>query len=115
MYESKNKKLASKKVFFMRFFLNLTVGAIVLGICLLMGMLGYHYFESLSWIDSYVNAAMILSGMGPVNELKTDAGKIFAGTYALFSGIIFLVFMTIIFIPIFHRFYHEFHLEKDRP
>ena len=76
-------------------------------------MWGYHYYEGMSWIDAYVNASMILSGMGPVQELKTDAGKFFAGTYALFSGIIFLFFMAVIFAPVFHRFYHQFHLKDD--
>ena len=77
-----------------------------------MGMIGYHYFEKMSWIDAYVNAAMILSGMGPVAELKTDTGKIFAGSYALFSGIVFLVVMALILAPALHRFLHKFHIEE---
>lgn len=75
-------------------------------------MAGYHYYESMSWVDAYVNAAMILSGMGPVNPLQTDAGKIFAGSYALFSGIVFLVVIAVIFAPVIHRFLHKFHLEE---
>jgi hypothetical protein len=78
---------------------------------LLIGMIGYHVLESMSWVDSFVNASMILSGMGPVGELKTTAGKIFAGCYALFSGVAFLTSIGLIFAPVFHRFLHKFHLE----
>lgn len=77
-------------------------------------MIGYHYFENMSWIDAYVNAAMILSGMGPVSPLNTDAGKIFAGTYALFSGILFLVIMAIMFAPVVKLFLHKFHMQEGK-
>ncbi|MDP2037108.1 MAG: hypothetical protein Q8L04_06965 [Ignavibacteria bacterium] len=81
-------------------------------IALLMGVFGYHFFEDIGWIDSLLNASMILGGMGPVTELKTDAGKIFASFYALFSGIVFLVTVGIIFAPIVHRFLHKLHIDK---
>lgn len=84
---------------------------VIILISLLIGMYGYHFFEKMPWVDAYENAAMILSGMGPAEELKTEGGKIFAGTYALFSGIIFLFVMAIIFAPIFKRFLHKFHME----
>lgn len=77
-------------------------------------MSGYHHFEKMSLVDSYVNAAMILSGMGPVSALQTTDGKIFAGTYALFSGIIFLFVMALIFAPIVRRFLHKFHMEEGK-
>ena len=80
---------------------------------LLIGMVGYHFLESLSWIDSLLNASMILGGMGPVNPLQTDAGKIFASFYALYSGIILLASVGILVTPIFHRFMHRFHLELE--
>jgi hypothetical protein len=76
---------------------------------LFVGMLGYYYFEHLSWPDAFVNAAMILSGMGPLNPLNTTAGKIFAGCYALYSGLIFIVILGIILAPIIHRFFHKLH------
>lgn len=76
-------------------------------------MCGYHYFEKLSWLDSFLNAAMILGGMGPVNVLHTRAGKIFAGCYALFSGIVFLAVAGLLFAPLVHRLLHRFHLEYD--
>lgn len=78
----------------------------------MLGVLGYHFFEDIGWIDSLLNASMILGGMGPVTELKTDAGKIFASFYALFSGIVFLVTVGIIFAPIVHRFLHKLHIDK---
>jgi hypothetical protein len=80
---------------------------------LVIGILGYHYLESLSWIDSLLNASMILGGMGPVNGLQTTAGKIFASFYALYSGIILLASVGLWVTPIFHRFIHRFHLEIE--
>jgi hypothetical protein len=80
----------------------------------MIGIIGYHYFEDMGWIDSLLNASMILGGMGPVNSLYTDSGKIFASIYALFSGIIFLVTVGIIIAPAVHRFLHRLHIdEKD--
>lgn len=80
---------------------------------LAVGMLGYHYLESLSWIDSLLNASMILGGMGPVNPLQTNAGKIFASFYALYSGIVLLASVGVLAAPVFHRFMHRFHLELE--
>jgi len=74
---------------------------------------GYHCLEQLPWIDAFLNAAMILSGMGPVATLQTNAGKLFAGCYALFSGIALITILGIIFAPVVHRFLHKFHLEDE--
>lgn len=98
-------------LFIRKFVRSLIVGAIMILLSLGIGILGYSYYENMSFVDAYVNAAMILSGMGPVSELKTDAGKIFAGSYALFSGIFFLVIIAITFSPLIHRFLHKFHME----
>ena len=78
-----------------------------------IGILGYRLLEGFSWIDSTLNAAMILGGMGPVNELHTTAGKIFASCYALFSGVVFLVSVGVLLAPIVHRLLHQFHLKSD--
>ncbi|CAN5404676.1 hypothetical protein BH10PSE19_BH10PSE19_19650 [soil metagenome] len=75
-------------------------------------MLGYHHYEKMTWVEAYVNAAMILSGMGPVSTMTTSAGKIFAGSYALFSGLAFIVIVGVIFGPIVHRWFHKFHLDS---
>jgi hypothetical protein len=77
------------------------------------GIIGYHYFENLSWIDAFANAAMILSGMGPLTTLQTESGKLFAGCYALFSGLAFIVIIGVVFAPVVHRFLHKFHLESE--
>ncbi|MEJ5304976.1 MAG: hypothetical protein WHV63_03440 [Ignavibacteria bacterium] len=82
-------------------------------VSLLIGMMGYHFFESLNWIDAFINAAMILGGMGPVEIPQTNGGKIFAGFYALYSGIIFLVAIGVIFAPVFHRMFHLFHWKEN--
>jgi hypothetical protein len=79
-----------------------------------IGILGYHVFEGFSWIDSTLNAAMILGGMGPVDTLHTDTGKLFASFYALFSGIVFLVAVGVLIAPILHRLLHQFHLQAEK-
>ena len=107
-------KLPPRHLFLKKLLFNILLGFFIMAISLILGMMGYHYFEKMSLIDAYVNAAMILSGMGPLSPLETASGKIFAGTYALFSGIIFLVVIAIIFAPVGHRFLHKFHLEEDR-
>jgi len=78
-----------------------------------IGILGYHYTEGLTWIDSLQNAAMILAGEGPVDHVGTRAGKLFASGYALFSGVAFLTTVALLFAPVIHRFLHRFHLELD--
>lgn len=78
-----------------------------------IGMIGYHFIEHLPWLDAFVNAAMILSGMGPLAPLETPAGKFFAGCYALFSGLLFITVAGIILAPIGHRLLHKFHLEAE--
>lgn len=77
------------------------------------GMCGYRYFEGMSWVDAFVNAAMILSGMGPVSVLETRGGKIFAGCYALYSGLAVIIATGLILAPVVHRLMHRFHLEAD--
>ena len=101
-------------IFLRRLARSLAYGLFLILLSLLIGMYGYHHLENMSWIDSYANAAMILSGMGPLEPLKTDAGKIFAGTYALFSGVLFLVIIAVIFAPVVHHFLHKFHLDDDK-
>lgn len=77
-------------------------------------MLGYHVLEGLSWIDSFLNASMLLSGMGPMMEPKTYGGKLFAGLYALYSGLVIIMVAGITFAPVVHRLFHRFHLETDQ-
>ena len=105
--------LLPKAVFYERLKRNLLVGIGILSCSLLMGILGYHYFEGLAWLDSLLNASMILSGMGPVNAVTTVPGKLFASFYALFSGVAFITTMAVTFAPVVHRFLHKFHLETE--
>ena len=84
----------------------------LIGISLLGGMCGYHFFEGLSWIDAFANASMILSGMGPLDAPKTDGGKIFAGCYALYSGLALILAAGLILAPMAHRILHRFHVES---
>lgn len=92
---------------------NLLVSVMVLGLCLLAGILGYHYTDGIAWIDSLHNASMILSGMGPVVEIKSESGKIFSSLYALFSGVVFITNIGIILTPIIHHIVHRFHLDDE--
>ena len=114
MYERHKQPLASRKIFLRRVRRNIIVAAGVLFISLGIGVLGYHFLEDLSWIDSLLNASMILGGMGPVSPLQTVAGKLFASFYALYSGVILLASVGILATPIFHRFMHRFHLAEDK-
>ncbi len=111
-FEHKNEPLLPRDLFVKRIVKHLLLGAITIFFSLMIGIIGYHYFGGLSWIDSLLNASMILGGMGPVNELHTDSGKIFASLYALFSGIIFLVTVGIIIAPAVHRFLHRLHIDE---
>lgn len=87
-------------------------GCISICIALYIGMLGYHFYEHMNWVDSFSNASMILSGMGPLTPLVTTSGKIFAGCYALFSGLAFIVLVGMMFAPIIHLFFLKIHIES---
>ena len=114
MYEHHKQPLAKRSVFVRRLALNAILGTALLLFSLGIGMIGYHFLEGLSWIDSLLNASMILGGMGPVNPLRTVAGKIFASFYALYSGVVLLASVAVLAAPIFHRFLHRFHLAEDK-
>jgi len=111
IFESLNQKPLPTNLFIGRL-ARYILAATLLVICALgIGILGYHLFENFSLIDSFLNASMILGGMRPVNEIHTEVGKLFAGMYALFSGLVFLVAVGLIIAPIFHRILHKFHFE----
>ena len=99
--------------FLRRFARNFIYAAMVVGSALAIGMAGYAHFEGLSGVDAFLNASMILSGMGPVATLNTTGGKIFAGCYALFSGLIVVATTGILFVPVLHRVLHHFHAADD--
>jgi hypothetical protein len=114
MYEPRHAPLISRAKFYARLRRHLLLGAGVLVISLGLGMIGYRLFENLGWVDAFANASMILSGMGPLDPLKTSAGKVFAGLYSLFSGVVFLTTVGFFLLPIVHRLLHKFHLEPTR-
>jgi hypothetical protein len=89
------------------------IAAVLVGAALTFGAWGYHYFEGRPWLDAFLNAAMILTGMGPVDKVQTDGGKVFAIGYALLSGVIFLTVFAVLLGPVFHRFLHRFHLDFE--
>ena len=113
MYEHHKQPLAKQSVFVRRLMWNGMIGLLLLAFSLGIGVLGYHFLEGLSWIDSLLNASMILGGMGPVAPLQTTAGKLGASLYALYSGVILLASVGILVTPIFHRFLHRFHLAEN--
>jgi hypothetical protein len=113
MYEHRSKPLLPRRQFYSRLVRSFQMGAIIVVFSLALGMGGYHFLENMPWIDAFANACMILSGMGPLGELKTSPGKIFAGCYALYSGLALITTIGVVFAPVFHRFIHKFHLEAE--
>ena len=111
MFERRSDPLLARAKFFKRLINSLLLAMVVVVVGLSTGTWGYHYFESLPWLDALLNASMILTGMGPVDRVLTSAGKLFATVYALFSGIVFLTTVGILVVPLAHRFFHRFHVE----
>jgi hypothetical protein len=112
MYEKRHHPVLDRAAFMVRFWKHAGVAMLLVGASLFAGILGYRDLEDMSWIDATLNAAMILGGMGPVTELRTDAGKLFAAAYALYSGMLFLVTAAVVFAPLVHRMLHRFHMDR---
>ncbi|RPJ79174.1 MAG: hypothetical protein EHM13_13715 [Acidobacteria bacterium] len=110
MFGGKQVPLAPRAVFFTRLFRSLALSVALISLSLAVGVTGYHWIAGLSWIDAFLNASMILGGMGPVNELTWNASKIFAACYALFSGLVLVATTGLVLGPILHRMLHKFHL-----
>jgi hypothetical protein len=115
MFEHRSKPLLPRLEFIKRMISFALLSAGFVTFSLLVEMVGYRIFENFSWVDAFVNAAMLMGGMGPVNELHTDAGKIFAGVYSMYCGLMFIIAVGFLVAPVFHRFLHRFHLEIDEP
>ena len=111
MFEQRHEPLLSRAAFFRRMAKYALLATGFIAVSLVLGMAGYHYIEGLSWIVAFVNSAMLMGGMGPVGELHTDAGKLFAGLYALYCGLVVIIAIGIVAAPLLHRFLHHFHLE----
>jgi|SRR5882672_3161609 len=114
MYEPRHHPPISRRHFLQRLGGHLVVACVIVAGSLLMGMAGYEHWERLPWRDAFLNTAMLLGGMGPVNAPLTPDGKLFAGVYALYSGLIFLVVAALLGAPIFHRVLHKLHWEEGK-
>ncbi len=112
MLEHKTEALLPWSKFFGRVGKSIAMAQIVVAVALGIGVLGYHFIAGFEWIDALLNACMILAGMGPMGELHSTAGKLFASGYALFSGLVFIVVMGVVLTPLLHRILHAFHLEQ---
>ena len=110
-FEHFSRPLLPRAAFLRRLSLSALAGLVLILISLAIGMLGYHGIEHLSWMDSFLNASMLLGGMGPIWSPQTDAGKLFAGIYALYAGLAVLAIVGITFAPVVHRLLHRFHAD----
>ena len=112
--ERKTEALLSGRLFVARQVRYAIAASVIVAVSLSIGVLGYHLIGQLDWIDALLNASFILTGMGPVDPLKTVAGKLFASGYAIFSGVAFLSMIGVLMTPFAHRLLHQFHLEQER-
>ena len=112
-FEQRHQPVISRRRFVGRMAKALVLWLALTVLGLAIGIAGYAGFENMSLVDAYVNAAMILSGMGPLGQLRTTGGKIFAGSYAIFSGLVIVIATSFVLAPIFHRVLHRFHVERE--
>jgi len=112
-FERMNEKLAPVPVFISRVLEAVVMALGLIAVALILGIVGYHWIAGFGWLDSLLEASMILGGMGPIKELPTDASKIFASIYALFSGLVFIGVMGFALSPVAHRVLHKFHMDDD--
>jgi sterol desaturase/sphingolipid hydroxylase (fatty acid hydroxylase superfamily) len=114
MYEARGTEPISTRAFALRVARHLLFSLGLLAGSLAIGMAGYMGFEALAWRDAFLNSAMLLGGMGPVDKPATDGGKVFAGIYALYAGLLFIFVLALLLAPVAHRILHRFHWEQDR-
>lgn len=112
MFEDKRQPLIPPARFVRRIALSIALAGAIAAVALSIGVLGYHFIAGLPWIDALLDASMILGGMGPVSPLKSDAAKLFASAYALFSGLVFISVVAVTLAPIMHRILHKFHIDE---
>jgi len=115
LLERRHQRLASARDFWLRMGLFALFSTAIMGLSLYGGMAGFHYLENLGWLDSLLNATMLLGGEGPLEQPQTVAGKYFASFYAVYSGVVFLVAFGVLVTPVAHRLFHIFHLPEDDP
>ena len=113
MFEHRHAPLLPRRKFFGRLAATFCFGLAFIALSLAAGVCGYHHFEQRTWVEAFGDASMILSGMGPLVAPRTEAGTVFAGCYALYSGLALISTIGVMFAPVMHRFFHKFHLEED--
>lgn len=114
MFEHRDQEPLSRRLFAMRMMRHAAAGAVIVAGSLTLGMWGYHRFARESWLDAFVNSAMLLGGMGQIGTVDSEGGRLFSGFFALYAGMVFLVLIATILTPVFHRVLHRFHWEADR-
>ncbi len=114
VYEPRHQPLLPWSRFLRRMLLHALVAIVMVAGSLAIGMLGYGYYEHLPWRDGFLNSAMLLGGMGPVDPPKTDGGKLFAGFYALYAGLVFIIAISVAAAPVVHRILHKFHWDSNK-
>ena len=114
LYEHRTHPILPRRAFAVRLWRHFLAALALVAVSLLVGIVGYHVLAHFSWLDSFLNAAMLLGGMGPVGDIPTAAGKLFAGIYALYAGLVLIAVSAIMLTPVIHRVLHRFHLEDGR-
>jgi len=111
-YEHRGQRVMPRRPFISRLVLHAAYGGVAIAASDALGMLGYHHFAGFNWVDSFLNASMLLGGMGPIGDLPNDRAKLFAAVFALYSGLVFILLAGLMLAPIFHRVLHHFHWEE---
>jgi flagellar biosynthesis protein FliR len=111
VYERRSDKLISRRAFAARMLRHGGYATALVAVSIAIGMLGYHFLDRLAWVDAFVDTSMLLGGMGPVNPLRGESAKVFAGIFALYAGLVFLALTAIMLAPVLHRVLHAFHAE----
>ena len=112
MYEHQSAPLLSHRRFVRRLLSHLLWACVLVAVSLVLGTIGYHWLGRMSWIDGFLNAAMLLGGMGPIGDVPTNSGKLFAGLFALYAGLVLIGVTTVVLAPVLHRILHIVHLEE---
>jgi hypothetical protein len=114
LYEHRGEPLLSRRKFLHRMGRHFATAAALTAVSLAVGVLGYHHLAHFSWIDSFLNAAMLLGGMGPVGDIASSGGKVFAALYALYAGLVLIAVSAVLLAPVFHRILHRIHVEGSK-
>jgi hypothetical protein len=110
-YEHRSQNLPPRRHFINRLVMHGLIGGVMIAVSDALGMAGYHHYAGFNWVDSFLNASMLLGGMGPIGDLPNDSSKIFASLFALYSGLVLILLAGLMLAPVFHRVLHHFHIQ----